>query len=375
MSEKKSYLIDLLCRLVETESPTGFENNIAHLIEKEMQTIGFNSTFVDDKFNVVATLKSNHAGKNMLLLIHSDTSPLTPEQRPPKAEVLPGKDFGKNGLVITGPGVVAPKASIASILEASRMLSLQKDNWKGSITVAVVTKDLNANHDGPREIASMIKDVDFAITAEPSDNNVVMATRGIMHIKVRINGISTHWSIPEIKQNVFYILGNFLEELSKIHTLNDSNFGLTGYNPINLQLNPIPPCLPKHIDLIIDRRVLPGESVDQILGMIKLIAKKMNQNDIQVSLLKKMFPFQAKEVFIEENWLKEIIKEVTRNKPKEIMVNFASNAAFLTNELNIRSLVFGPGNLKNIGGNEHIDLKSLEDASRVYTRFALKYLN
>lgn len=57
------------------------------------------------------------------------------------------------------------------------------------------------------------------------------------------------------------------------------------------------------------------------------------------------------------------------------MVNFANNAAFLTNELSIRSLVFGPGNLKNIGRNEHIDLKPLEEVSRIYTRFALKYLN
>lgn len=174
---------------------------------------------------------------------------------------------------------------------------------------------------------------------------------------------------------MFYILGNFLEELSKIPILNYSNFGLTGYNPINLQLNPIPPCLSKHIDLVIDRRVLPSESVNQILDIINLLAKKMSQNDIQVSLLKKMFPFQAKEVSIEGNWLKVIIKEVTGNKPKEIMVNFANNAAFLTNELSIRSLVFGPGNLKNIGGNEHIDLKPLEEVSQIYTRFVLKYLN
>ena len=90
---------------------------------------------------------------------------------------------------------------------------------------------------------------------------------------------------------MFYILGNFLEELSKIPILNYSNFGLTGYHPINLQLNPIPPCLSKHIDLVIDRRVLPGESANQILDIINLLAKKMSQNDIQVSLLKKMFPF------------------------------------------------------------------------------------
>lgn len=57
--------------------------------------------------------------------------------------------------------------------ECFRLLSLQKDNWKGSITVSFVTKDLNASHDGPREIVSMIKGVYFEITAEPPDNNVV----------------------------------------------------------------------------------------------------------------------------------------------------------------------------------------------------------
>ena len=192
-----------------------------------------------------------------LLLNNSDFSSLSSEQQPPKAELIEGHPFRKKGMIIKGPGAAAPKAGIAAILEAARRLSKQRNEWKGSIKVAMVTKDLKANHDGPREVSLLIKDADFAITGEPSNNNVVIAARGILHIMVTIFGQSNHWSIPDVKNNAIYKLGIFLESLKKIPILEDKQFGQTGFNPIRIEIQDSPPLLPKSINLIIDRRILP----------------------------------------------------------------------------------------------------------------------
>ena len=371
--QKQSYLTDLLCRLIETESPTGSEKNIASLIKKEMQSIGFDSVNIDNYSNIVGKLKGNSPGKKILLMSHSDTSPLLPEQMPPKAVMSFEKKYGGKRLKISGPGVIAPKSSIASILEASRQLYMQKNQWKGDLIVAIVTRDLNVNHDGPREISPLISDSDFAIVAEPSNNNIIMATRGVLHIKVKISGISRHWSVPDTQQNVYYIVTNFLERLKKLEIVDDPRFGPTGFNPIDIKFYNSPPRTPEFIEIIIDRRILPNESIDKIIETITCIANKVTAES-QVVIIKKMYPFQTKKASVELQWLYGIIKNITRKSPEKINAHFSSNAAYLTNKLNICTLIFGPGDLSDLNKKRHIDLESLVESSEVYEQFVKKFL-
>lgn len=374
MSRNKSYLINLLCKLIEIESPTYCEKNIANLIAGTMKDVGFDKIYTDENFNVVGDLNASHPGKTLLFLAHSDTSPLYPEQKPPKAELIEGDPFGEKGMIIKGPGAAAPKAGIAAMLGATQRLSERRNDWKGCVKVAIVTKGLNANHDGLREVSSLIKDVDFAITDEPSNNNVVIAARGILHIKLTIYGQSTHYGIPEIKNNAIYKLGIFLENLKEIPIIQDNDFGPTGFNPINLGLIESPPLLPKWINLIVDRRVLPDESVKEIIDQIDSLKKKIGEDQIKIEIISKMYPFKAKDINQEKDLLKNVISTTTGKKPKEIAIHCGTNAAFLTNELNVRSLVIGPGNLEDFGLNEYVRVESLENASTIYHGFALKYL-
>lgn len=375
MNEGNTYLTNLLCKLVEIESSTCGEKNIANLIGRVMEQIGVDNVSIDKNFNVVGKLKGSNSGKTLLFLTNSDSSPLSPEQKPPKAELLKGDCVGKIGMILRGPGVAAPKSSIAAILDATRRLSMERNKWKGCIKVAIVTKDLQCNHDGPREVSSFINDTDFAITGEPSNNNVVIAARGILHIKVTIYGQSTHWSIPEIKNNAIYKVGVFLEGLKNIPIIKDTQFGLTGFNPINIEIKDFSPLLPKYVSLIIDRRVLPEESIDEIYNQINSLKNKFDKDQIKIEIIRKMYPYQAKDVNQEKELLKNVISTVKGEEAKETIIHFGSNSSYLTHELNIPSLVIGPGNIEDIGVNEHIKIESLENASEIYYNFALKYLS
>ena len=87
-----------------------------------------------------------------------------------------------------------------------------------------------------------------------------------------------------------------------------------------------------------------------------------------------MYPFQAQNVDQEKELLKNVISTVTSKKAQETIIHFASNSSYLSHELNIPSLVIGPGNLDHSGINEYIEVESLENASNIYYNFALKYL-
>jgi len=375
MLDDKLYLINLLCKLVEIESPTCFENNIANFISGIMKDIGFTKIYTDKNFNVVGELKASNPGKTLLFLTNLDSSPIDVKQNPLKAELIDRVSIGEKRMIIEGPGTAAPKSSIAAILEATRRLSRRRNEWKGCIKIAMVTKDLKANHDGPREVSLLIKDADFAITGEPSNNNVVISARGILHIMVTIFGKSTHWSIPEVKNNVFYKLCNFLEGLKKIPILEDNQFGPTGFNPIKIEIQDFPPFLPKSLNLIIDRRILPEESIDKIYNQIKSLGDEIGDDQLKIEIIRKMYPFQAQNVNQEKKILKNVIRTVTGKKAKETIIHFASNSSYLNHELNIPSLVIGPGNLEHSGINECIEVESLENASNIYYNFALKYLS
>lgn len=109
MSRNKPYLVNLLCKLIEIESPTCCEKNIANIIAGTMKDIGFDKIYTDENFNVVGDLNASHPGRTLLFLTHSDTSPLYPEQKSPKAELIESDPFGKKEMIIKGPGAVAPK--------------------------------------------------------------------------------------------------------------------------------------------------------------------------------------------------------------------------------------------------------------------------
>jgi len=376
MSKNKEYLINVFYKLIETESPTCFEKDIANLIGEVMKDIGFNKIIIDDNFNVVGELKGSSPGKCLLFSVHSDTSQIPPEQKPLKAELLEGAPFGKEGMVIKGMGASAPKAGIAAMLGAAQQLSKHRNNWKGSIKLAIVTKDLTVNHDGPREVASLVKDADFAIVSEPSDNNIIAAARGISQMKITFYGQTTHWGIPEIKNNAVYKLSLFLENLKKIPIVKDVDFGLIGFNPFRIESKGTPPLLSEYIDLFIDRRVRPGETVEKILAQLNSIIDKENNNyQTKIELIHMVYPFKEKNTNKEKELLRNVVTTVTGKETKEMILLCGTNAAFFTQELNIPTLVLGPGNLTDAGVNDHVEVRSLENTADIYYDFVLKYLN
>ena len=376
MSKNKEYLIGLLSRLLETESVTRCEKDIANLIGEVMKDIGFDKVYIDENFNVVGDLKGSRPGKCLMFSVHSDTGPVLPEQKPLKAELLEGRPFGKEGMIVKGAGASAPKSGITAMLGATKQLSENRSSWKGSVKVAIVTKDLTVNHDGPREVSSLVKDVDFAIVSEPSDNNVISAARGIIHIKITINGKATHWGIPEIENNAVYKLGALLEILKKNPIVKDTDFGLIGFNPFRVDTKESPPALPEYVNLFVDRRVRPGESIDKILEQLDSLIKQVDSdNQIKYEITNKSYPFEEKRTTKEKEILKEVVKAVTGKEMKEMIVLCGTNAAFFTYELDIPALVLGPGNLTDMGINDHVEVESLQNAADIYYNFALKYLS
>lgn len=371
-------IIGFLQDLVRTESPTGKEEAAARLIAFTMQQWGFDQVEIDSHWNVVGKITSGSSARKLLFLNHSDTSARPADEPPPSGDVVNGERFGKVGPVICGRGAAAPKAAVTALLAAGKELVAAESRFRGTVCVAVVTKDLLANHDGVKEIAEdHLKDVTFAVTAEPSDNNIVVASRGIAHAEVEIKGETVHWGIPNPGGNALYRLADFLIELRKLPMHDDNSFGLTGCTPVDATISATPPLQPSAVRLSIDRRLLPGETAEQLMAQLEGIIARLEEItpsfEGSVRVRRQMYPFSA-HVGQESDLLKQVVLNVTGRSPALLSVKFATNAAYLTNYLGIPSMVLGPGNIADLGPSEHVEISKVLEATQIYREFAIRYL-
>ncbi len=74
----KSEVVDFAQQLVRKPSPSLKEREIAGLIRRQMETIGYDKIIQDDSGNIIGIMFGREAGPTMLLNCHMDT--VSPEQ-------------------------------------------------------------------------------------------------------------------------------------------------------------------------------------------------------------------------------------------------------------------------------------------------------
>lgn len=371
-------VVEVLRDLVKIPSPSGQEGEIAGYIADRLRNWGLDQVLVDENHNVVARVIGKKPGKSLVLLNHTDAASRPGDRAGRAGEIVDGRQFGKAGEVVMGPGAAAPKAAVAAMMVAAGRLTESRPGLSGTVILALVTKDLFVNHDGVKEVADHLKGATFGITAEPSDNNIVLGARGIMQMEVVVDGQPTHWSIPNPNRNALYLMGEFLEGMKQLPIIDDQRFGPTGYNPVLLEVEATPPLAPSKAKLTVDRRVLPEEDVAEIAKRLEAtlgrVAGRHGDFTGRVRVLRQMLPLMVRGVDREKALLHEVIAETTGRRAAETVIRFGSNSAYLYH-LGIPALVLGPGNIGDVGPDEHAEIAKVCEAVDIYHEFARRYLS
>jgi acetylornithine deacetylase len=347
-------LIELLKKLISTPSPTGAEKEIAQYISSYVKDSGYSSVEVSDQWDVVAKIDGKNDGPRILFLTHTDHSKPADPKEDFHPGIVEGQEFGKSGRVITGKGSCAPKATLAAMLYAGKILAKKRTELRGSVIIAAVTKDLNANHDGPRAVdENGWIDADMAVVGEPSNNDPVIGARGISHIAITIKGVPTHWGRPAEGCNPIWTIEQILPQ-------------------IKAQVAD----LPSSCRIVLDRRTLPGEDTDHIIQEIRdrLNYLKTEELNIDVDLASQMYPFEGNsEEFISKKVME--ISQAIKGQPSQFgYLTFSSNGGYLTKTMGIPSIVLGPGNISDIAPIEHVEVNSVMAATQMYIATVLDVL-
>ena len=282
----------LLERLVafDTQNPPGQEAEAARFLAATVAGFGFTAALQEvaaGRANVVARL-DNGPGPTLAFNSHIDTVPVGTgwSSDPLRLVERDGRLYGR--------GACDAKGSIASMTEAARLLAARKADWSGTLLLTFVA-DEEINSTGSKHIVEDAKarqvPIDAVIIGEPTSNQVHAAHKGVLRPLVRVNGQTAHSSRPELGINAIQKAGLLLSLLdAEDKKLRGRQHDLLG--PATLTVTRIAGgiadnVVPDSCEIVIDRRLLPGEEADAALDALReLLVQAKEDHDISADVVR-----------------------------------------------------------------------------------------
>jgi succinyl-diaminopimelate desuccinylase len=362
---------ELLASLVRIPTPSGKEQVAAEMLEAYLREAGFRDVRRDDRGNVLVTVKGTEPGSRRAFFTHTDSGGVGQMKDPYEPRVLPGAPFGKSGQVLRGLGASAPKSAVAAMVEGLRAVVASSAKIAGTIYLAIVTKDLLADHAGPKEIlASFPFEADWMIAGEPSGNKLVLGARGIGHYRVTFAGKTTHNGRPRDGVNPLYGVADLLAAVEKLELPSHAALGPATISPFEVGSDAAPPQTPAHAHVILDRRMLPGEKtadVQQIIeSMVQSIVAKRPGLTMELQRIRAMHPFDTPKDSALVRKLQDAVRSQTGAELETTYIAFSSNAGYAITEKGWQGVGLGPGYITDLGADEHVELEQVEAATKIF---------
>ena len=254
-----SGLVGFAQRLIQTPSLPGQEGDAARLVRSEMQSLGYDDTWIDEVGNVVGVLRGTGGGRSVMFnthLDHVDVGDISGWQFPPyEGRIADGVLHGRGAVDIKGP-TAAQVYGIALLKQAGVALP-------GDVYVAgAVQEEIGGL--GSLELAGTTR-TDRAVIGEASTNELRRGHRGRIELIARITGQACHASAPERGINPHYSLAGFLTALREVAPLEDPFLGAETFAPTLLFTDQTSSnVIPGEVRLHIDWRTVPQRGPDDI---------------------------------------------------------------------------------------------------------------
>lgn len=244
---------------IRSENPPGREIEVAHYIHAQLSPLGFEialDEYNPGRVNVEAKL-ANGPGPVFAFNTHMDVVPAGDgwTSDPFVLREADGKLFGRGACDCKGP--------LAAMLEAVCLLAADRARWSGTL-LAVFVADEEIASEGAKLYASRKPKIDFAVVGEPTSNTVYSAHKGSLRPLVRVHGVPAHSGSPHLGENAVLRAGQLLALIAQSHE-NDVRHrthplvGGASLTVTRIHGGHADNVLPGACDLLLDRRLVPGE--------------------------------------------------------------------------------------------------------------------
>jgi acetylornithine deacetylase/succinyl-diaminopimelate desuccinylase family protein len=267
----------------DTQNPPGREIEAGQYIVARLAEAGFDTSLTEYKSgrtNVVARL-ARGPGPVFAFNTHIDVVPA-------------GEGWSSDPFTLTdrrgklyGRGACDAKGPLAAMLEALRMLKADP-NWSGTL-LGVFTADEETASEGARHYAKGKPRVDFAVIGEPTSNATVTAHKGSMRPTVCVHGRTAHSGTPHLGLNAIYEAAKLTRLVEQHHAevVSKRSHPLVGNASLTITRihgGHADNVIPDRCELLLDRRMVPGEDEAEAAQEIKNLLAKAGKDGIRAEV-------------------------------------------------------------------------------------------
>jgi acetylornithine deacetylase/succinyl-diaminopimelate desuccinylase-like protein len=195
--------LDLLHKLVKTESVSNHESDVADLIYDQLSSWGLHPRKMpvsNGRYNIICEYGKNR-GKTMMLNSHIDTVPSDPKN---KFGISEGRFFGR--------GSSDAKGSVTSMMIAMKTLADADVEISGKLTLALVVGE-EVSGDGTYALVTKNIVPDIAIVGEPTNLSICPTQSGYVSMRIKTESEATHGFTPDPKPSATDVMIEILHEL------------------------------------------------------------------------------------------------------------------------------------------------------------------
>jgi len=366
-------MIRFLKALVRTESMPGQEQRAIEQVAAEMSRLGYDNIAIDDYGNLSGIVNGAHAGPTLLLDAHVDTVGVAPgvpwQYEPFGAVIQDGRMYGRGTTDMKGP--------LAAMLYA--VAAVDPAGLKGRIVYSVSVMEEVIEGYLLEPVMSKYPP-DMVIIGEPSDMKLIIGGRGRAEILFTATGRPVHSSLPEQGINAVHLMMAAITAIENTPLPEHPEIGPAVMALTDIISEPYPghSMIPSICRATYDRRTLPGETREQILGTWNgLAALERVQAEIATACYTTYTGKAMKVSKFFPAWYLDKDHELVRSAANGLRAcgvangfgtwPFNTNATYTAGIKGIPTIGFGPSKEKLAHiVDEYIELKELHAAAEAY---------
>jgi succinyl-diaminopimelate desuccinylase len=273
------------------------------------------------------------------------------------------------------------KGGIAATMVVAKILKEHGIKLQGDIVLHFAMGE-ETGEAGTKSLLEMGYGGDWGIVLEPTALRVITAEKGLAWYHFEVKGKPTHASRPERGINA---IEKSLKLISAIQEYNDyieeRTHPLCGKDLCSVTMikaGTKENIIPEHCWLAIDRRIIPGESVEQVDGEIMALVQRLSKEDTDFKCeWKRVKVYESAEIPVDHK-----IAEVVRKNVKKITgvtlepagTTGSTDQRNFINDAGIPAITWGPGWGKSHEFDEYIEISQVIDSIRILVLTILELL-
>jgi len=271
-ARQEEELIDFTRRLVQAQSLTGQEGEVAGLVQAQMRQMGYQVS-VDDWGNVVGTLQGRGQG-SVLFDAHMDTVPVGREQW--QQDPFGGALLGSR---MYGRGTSDMKGALAAALYGIGLLAANADTL-GTVHVSASVCEEPAEGPALVHVCERLRP-GCVVIQEATQLRVNRGQRGRAEIHIETFGKPAHSSTPHLGVNAVLHMNQVIGAIAALPLPVDALLGPAILVLTDIKSNPYPglSVVPYGCHVTYDRRLLVEDTPASALGQIQAILDRLARAD------------------------------------------------------------------------------------------------